>query len=217
MRNLINFALMFHVMLTETDVEQLGPDVTLEDFKTYFEIPEQSDGFKVSKNFNVEDLSAYMTEQEKTLLLTEVNAEQVSESVVNENSANKTTQTKEEIAASKKAEKEAEKAKKIAEKEAEKAKKAAEKDKPKGLGVIASILEIIKQAEEPISQEQIANELAKRFPHKMLPSMKKTIKAQIGSKNQPTRMEQEKKVKFVITESVPKKEGEKSVKLYSLK
>ncbi len=77
-------------------------------------------------------------------------------------------------------------------------KKVVEKSvETKGPGVISSILEIIR-TKGPVTKEAILDELCKRFPDRKKESMNKTIQAQIGGKKSPTRMEKEKKIKFVI-------------------
>lgn len=83
-------------------------------------------------------------------------------------------------------------------------KKAAAKDKApkkekadKGPGVIETILNIIEK-DGPIAIEKIIEKLAKRFPDRDAEKMTKTVRVQVGGKKQPTRMERERKVKFVI-------------------
>lgn len=66
-------------------------------------------------------------------------------------------------------------------------------------GVIASILEFIQGSKNGIDIDGICKKLEDRFPDRNAESMKKTVKAQIGGKKSPTRMEREKKVKFKIT------------------
>lgn len=83
-----------------------------------------------------------------------------------------------------------------------KAQKKATVKKDSGPGVIASILEFIQEAKAGISVTQIAEKLAKRFPDKQADSMFKTVKAQIGGKKSPTRMEKEKGVKFAIKDGL---------------
>lgn len=90
----------------------------------------------------------------------------------------------------------------------EKAKKEAEKKKP---GVIKTILETIRKSEKPINEATILEELVKEFPKREASGMQKTIKAQIGGKKRPLRMEREKKVIFDI------KENNSGVRTYSLK
>ncbi len=67
----------------------------------------------------------------------------------------------------------------------------------KGPGVISSILDIIKE-KGPICIENIGKRLAVKFPDRSPASMLKTVKAQIGGKKRPLRLEAEKKVKFII-------------------
>jgi len=69
----------------------------------------------------------------------------------------------------------------------------------KGPGVIASILAII-TSKGPIDQDGILGELKSMFPDRDAVKMKKTIYAQIGGKAQPTRMEKEKGVTFVVSD-----------------
>lgn len=95
-------------------------------------------------------------------------------------------------------EKPAKAAKAKAEKPAKPAKERKEKPaKEKGIGVIASILEIIKE-NQPINKESIAKKLVKLFPGREEKSLRATINAQIGGKS-PTRMEKEKKIIFKMT------------------
>lgn len=70
--------------------------------------------------------------------------------------------------------------------------------KIKRVGVIQSIFNTIDK--KPITFEGILLLLSKSFPDKNAKSMMNTIKAQIGTKKQPTRMERERKVTFVFTE-----------------
>lgn len=88
--------------------------------------------------------------------------------------------------------------------------KAMEESEKKRPGVIKTILHIIKESETPISQTQILTKLKLEFPKREEKSMTNTIKAQIGGKKRPLRMEREKQVIFEIAES---KAG---VKLYSI-
>ena len=84
-------------------------------------------------------------------------------------------------------------------KEIKKPKKEGKKSTTTKLGIIASILEFITNAPKAgINIEEIGNQLAKRFPERNPTSMIKTVKAQIGGKKSPCRMEKEKKVKFKI-------------------
>lgn len=89
----------------------------------------------------------------------------------------------------------------------QKAKELAEKKRP---GVIARILEIIQSSKTPITQQQILAKLVEEFPKREEKSMLNTIKAQIGGKKRPLRMEREKQVIFNIVEN---KAG---VKTYSI-
>lgn len=93
-----------------------------------------------------------------------------------------------------KAEREAERA---AKKE-QKAKEAAEAKANKKPGVIASILKIISDAETPITQDQILEQLVAIFPEREPAGLKKTIMAQTGGSIRPNRMEMEKGVTFII-------------------
>lgn len=70
---------------------------------------------------------------------------------------------------------------------------------PSGSGIIASILEFIKE-NGPITKEGILSKLQERFPDHDLDKMKKTVYAQVGGKKE-TRMEKEKGVKFEISEA----------------
>jgi len=89
-----------------------------------------------------------------------------------------------ETAADKKVRIANEKAEAKAKKEAEKVEKEANR-KPKGPGVIASILEVITDATAPVAQSDILAVLAERFPEKDEKSMTNTIRAQIGSNKRP--------------------------------
>lgn len=88
-----------------------------------------------------------------------------------------------------------------------KAKEQAEKKRP---GVIRSILDIITKSDKPVTQAQILAKLVIDFPKREEKSMTNTIKAQIGGKMRPMRMEREKMVIFNI---VTNKAG---VKTYSI-
>lgn len=71
MRNLIKLAVLFAVAPSETDVDQLGFEPTIEDFKNYFEIPaEATDAtYKDSSNFDAYgDLAWMLTDEEKAIL-----------------------------------------------------------------------------------------------------------------------------------------------------
>lgn len=73
MRNLILFAIAFRVVLSESDVEELGYDVTEIDFRNYFGVPEDatfsaekmSSNFAKTERFKIEDLKYYMNGEEK--------------------------------------------------------------------------------------------------------------------------------------------------------
>lgn len=80
----------------------------------------------------------------------------------------------------------------------QKAKELAEKKKP---GVIARILEIVQTSKTPVTQQQILAKLVSEFPKREEKSMLNTIKAQIGGKKRPLRMEREKQVIFNIVEN----------------
>ena len=188
MRNLISLAIAYAVVLTENDVLELGYNVTEEEFKQYFEIPEEavSGEFKKNEEFTPSSIVQFM------------NAEESAEFV---EGAEKPA--KEEKTAKGKG--------KTAKKPAEE-KKPAEPKKP---GVIASILEVIQNSKTHVSETQILAELVKRFPDKESASMHKTIKAQLGGKEQPLRMESEKNVKFALS-FTEAKEGEKTQRLYAI-
>lgn len=71
MRNLIKFAVMFAVAPSETDIDQLGFEPTIEDFKSYFEIPADATDatYKDSSNFDAYgDLAWMLTDEEKAIL-----------------------------------------------------------------------------------------------------------------------------------------------------
>lgn len=193
MRNLISLAIAYAVVLTENDVLELGYNVTEEEFKQYFEIPEEavSGEFKKNEEFTPSSIVQFM------------NAEESAEFV---EGAEKPA--KQEKAAKGKSKT----AKKPTPEKPAKEEKAAEPKKP---GVIASILEVIQNSEKPVSEAQILAELVKRFPDKESASMHKTIKAQLGGKEQPLRMEGEKNVKFVLSYTEAK-EGEKAQRLYAI-
>lgn len=65
----------------------------------------------------------------------------------------------------------------------------------KGPGVIASILEFIKE-EGPITKAAILEKLAERFPERAIDQMKKTVAVQLGGT--PCRMEKERGVSFIV-------------------
>ena len=138
----------------------------------------------------------------------EENAKEQDAQTVKETAAEK----KARIAAERKDAKEA-KAKERAEAKAEKERLKAEAKANKPPGIIASILEFVKASKTPISQESIHVALVDRFPDKDPAGMMKTVKAQLGGKSQPTRMEKEKGVEFEITfvqveETIKGKDGE---------
>lgn len=68
--------------------------------------------------------------------------------------------------------------------------------KEKKVGVLETILELIKS--RPQTQQSILDKLVFMFPERDALAMKKTIQAQLGGKSQPTRMEKERKVEFLI-------------------
>lgn len=74
--------------------------------------------------------------------------------------------------------------------------KGITKEGEKRSGVIQTILDSIKK--KPQTQESLLKILQKAFPDRDLDAMKKTIKAQIGTTNRPTRMEKERGVEFAI-------------------
>lgn len=96
------------------------------------------------------------------------------------------------------------------EKSTEKNAQKAKTPKVKKVGVIQTIFNSIEAG--PVTQAVILKKLVKAFPDKAEASMQNTIKAQIGSKKRPVRMEREKKITFVIVEA----EGKKA-RTYSLK
>lgn len=68
MRNLLKYAIAFGVVISETDVDELGFDVTLDAFKKYFEIPAtetETSGYKKSANFVVADVEGWFNQKEK--------------------------------------------------------------------------------------------------------------------------------------------------------
>lgn len=204
MRNLILLAATFAIALSETDVEQLGYDVTKEDFLSYFGIDEST--HVNNENFSPMDNSVYMTaEEEKAVhdkfMVKKAKAkgitkkdDQAKADKADEKAAGaskKPTQTKEE--------KEKAKAEAKAAREKAKAEKAANKPvKEKVIGVIGTIQQILTDATEPISQEQIYEALQVKFPEKG-ETMKKTVYCQLSGKEQPLRMEKEKGVKIELT------------------
>lgn len=94
------------------------------------------------------------------------------------------------------------------------AKAEAKANKPPG--VIASVLEAVQTSKTPISHASVLAFLKDRFPERDENSMAKTVKAQLGGRVQPTRMEKEKSVVFEITftqveQTTKGKEGEADV------
>lgn len=132
MRNLLLLAIALRVVLTDTDAKHLTFDVTEEDFRNYFEIPEtavvdlekMSSNFAKDPEFNFESVKRFMNGKEQKLY-----KERFPEEFKKTSKGTPTKEGKspEELAAKKAAEKE-EEAKK---KEAEKAAKQAEKDAAK--------------------------------------------------------------------------------------
>ena len=75
MRNLLIMAIAMQVVINEADATHLGYDVTEEDFRAYFEIPEQtvvdveamSSNFRKDEDFSFEFLKKFMTGKEQKL------------------------------------------------------------------------------------------------------------------------------------------------------
>ena len=88
---------------------------------------------------------------------------------------------------------------KAAKPKAEKAGKTKKEKAEKGPGVIGTILTLITD-KGPITKAAIIDGLVAAFPDREKVRMAKTVAAQLGG-SQPTRMEKEKGVKFVITEA----------------
>lgn len=86
--------------------------------------------------------------------------------------------------------------------------------KKKAHGVIESIIEIVKTSEKPINIEEITLKLEEFFPNRSIDKMRKTVKVQISG-SQPTRLEKEKSVKFIITKEFDK-ELKRDVKYFSI-
>ena len=132
MRNLLLLATALRVVLTDTDAKHLTFDVTEEDFRNYFEIPETAivDSEKMSSNFakdpefNFESVKRFMNGKEQKLYKERFPEEFKKTS---KGTSTKEGESPEKLAAEKAAEKE-EAAKK---KEAEKAAKQAEKEEAK--------------------------------------------------------------------------------------
>ena len=120
MRNLLLLAIALRVVLTDADAKHLTFDVTEEDFRNYFEIPEtavvdlekMSSNFAKDPEFNFESVKRFMNGKEQKLY-------------------KKLFPEKEEPAVDGKVD--AEKAEAKAKKDAEKAAKDVEKNKPKPL------------------------------------------------------------------------------------
>tara|TARA_R110001599_G_scaffold147483_2_gene330981 strand:+ start:653 stop:1258 length:606 start_codon:yes stop_codon:yes gene_type:complete len=72
----------------------------------------------------------------------------------------------------------------------------------KHVGVIQVICNIVSASETGITAEGILDQLVKLFPQRERASMQNTVRAQIGRKQQPTRMERERKITFDITTSL---------------
>jgi hypothetical protein len=75
--------------------------------------------------------------------------------------------------------------------------KATKETKPKGPGVIASVLEFLTEAsaKAPVTKEDLVNRLAKRFPDRPKESMAKTVNVQV-----PGRLSREQGVNVVKAE-----------------
>jgi len=85
-------------------------------------------------------------------------------------------------------------------KETTKATKEKSKKKDKqSIGVIGTILEVIK-TKGPIDKEEIHKILVKEFPERNAEAMKKTLNVQIGGKKRPLRIEKDKKIELVISD-----------------
>lgn len=75
MRNLLIMAIAMQVVINETDATHLGYDVTEEDFRAYFEIPEETvvdveamtSNFRKDEDFSFEFLKKFMTGKEQKL------------------------------------------------------------------------------------------------------------------------------------------------------
>lgn len=90
----------------------------------------------------------------------------------------------------------------------EKAAKKPKAPKVKKVGVIQTIFNTIEKG--ATTEAKILTVLSKAFPDKTPETMQNTIKAQIGSKKRPMRMEREKNVTFTIAES------KKGIRTFSL-
>lgn len=216
MRNLLVLALALSVTLTADDVLELGYDVTDEDFKAYFEIPEDAEthaGYKRHEDFNPESLKAFMSAEEIAQQFPATEAAPANVTVTDETAA---PAAKPETAAAKKKREKAEAlAAANAGGDASATTETPAPAAPKKPGVIQSILDIITKATAPVSEAKILEEMVLLFPERESAAMAKTIKAQLGGKAQPLRMEEEKGVKFVLT-LTEAKEGEKQQRLYAI-
>ena len=214
MRNLLSLAIAFAVVLTENDVLELGYNATEEEFRSYFEIPEDAVAgtYKHAEGFTPESLVNFMNAEESATLAPVDEVGNPAEATPETADPNAKPET---AAAKKKREAAEKKAADKAAKDAAKAATPAVAAEPKKPGVIASILEVITSATAPVSDSDILAELITRFPDRTPEAMLKTIKAQLGGKNQPLRMEDEKKVAFKLSQTVVK-EGEKSARLYEI-
>ena len=91
--------------------------------------------------------------------------------------------------------------------------KEMENEKKRRPGVIQTILDVIKVSDKPLTQTMILAKLMEQFPDRKESSMTNTIKAQIGGKKRPLRMEVEKQVIFEIVENAA---GVKSYSMFEL-
>lgn len=66
-------------------------------------------------------------------------------------------------------------------------------------GVISTIHQIIIEAKDPISEEQILDKMEKLFPDRSREAMKRTVKVQISGKSRPTPLEIKHEFKMKIT------------------
>lgn len=178
MRNLLLLATALRVVLTDTDAKHLTFDVTEEDFRNYFEIPETAvvDLEKISSNFakdpefNFESVKRFMNGKEQKLYKERFPEEFKKTS---KGTSTKEGESPEELAAKKAAEKE-EEAKK---KEAEKAAKQAEKEAAK------KAKEEEKNAALKAKEEEKAKKAAEKEAAKAAKQAEKDAKA--ASKNAP--------------------------------
>jgi len=131
----------------------------------------------------------------------EVAEEEVEESVEAEAAAKEDAAEEEEVEeeAEEEVEEEVEEEKAAPKKAAKKATKKAAPKKESKPGIIVTIFTLISEATgNGISEEEILKQLVKTFKDKNKDSMANTIKAQIGSKKRPCRMEKERKVTFKV-------------------